>query len=185
MKIRLWQVSPYRNYDRLMFCGLNEWKAAGNTPEENGAAYDMVFEGEVPCEDLEHVFIYFNRNDDINRIYNGKPFRSMSVSDIVELLDANDDRSLGLYFCDRFGFAHVSGGFTLGSQPKKTRISKHELNLKIILEGDRYSLQIEEPVTGSTQDFSFPLGVEGDCADLCRILGTNVDSWVHLWKEES
>ena len=84
---------PNRNPDRLMFCGLNEWKAAGHTPEENGEAYDMVFEGEVPCEDMKHVFFYFNtrgHTEDLQR----KPFRSMSISDIVEVLD-EDNRSLG------------------------------------------------------------------------------------------
>lgn len=41
MKIRLWQVNTNRNPDRLMFCGLNEWKAVGHTAKENGEAYDI------------------------------------------------------------------------------------------------------------------------------------------------
>lgn len=63
--------------------------------------YDKVFEGSVDCASLEGVNAKFNT--DYPAGYRG---RSLSVSDIVEVMDAPETEP-GFYFCDSFGFKSI------------------------------------------------------------------------------
>ncbi len=62
-------------------------------------AYDVVFEGEVPCSDLEEVYCMFN----IERP-EGFTGRSLSVSDLVEVIEPGKST---FYFCDDIGFKKI------------------------------------------------------------------------------
>ena len=67
----------------------------------NPEIYDLVYESNVDCKNLEDVYAMFNLN-------HPEDFRghSLSVSDIVEV---NNGKSVadGFYFCDSFGFQKV------------------------------------------------------------------------------
>ena len=91
-------------YDRLE-------KLQGTT-DIDSTIYDKVFEGEVNCFTLEKLYEIFNREHPAG--YKG---RSMSVSDVVEIVDGMTGKSY-FHFCDSFGFKEVS------FEPDKTQISE-------------------------------------------------------------
>ncbi len=66
----------------------------------NSSIYDKVFSGEVDCNNLEDVYRMFNT--DHPKEYIG---RSLSVSDVVEIIDGDDK---GFYFCDNIGFEKIA-----------------------------------------------------------------------------
>ena len=69
-------------------------KANGKIPE---AIYACVYEGELEAKQLEDVFYILNCA--FPQDYRA---RSLSVSDVVEVLHSENDSSF--YFCDSFGF---------------------------------------------------------------------------------
>ena len=70
-------------------------------PEIDASIYDCVYEGKVDCKTLEDIFQKFNT--DHPEGYTG---RSLSVSDVVEVLDG-DDPGEGFFYCDSIGFKEV------------------------------------------------------------------------------
>ena len=73
-------------------------KSNGKMPEE---IYEMVYEGEVEAQTLEDVYRIFNCAQP-----NDYHARSLSVSDVVEVINAPDTSAF--YFCDSFGFKLVA-----------------------------------------------------------------------------
>lgn len=96
MNIRIYQINPGRDSDRLAFQGLDE--IGGNL---NSEIYDCVYEGDVDCKSLEGIFEKFNHDRP-----EGCEERSLSVSDIVEVIDS-ETVSPGFYYCDSFGFKAI------------------------------------------------------------------------------
>lgn len=95
MNIRIYQISLSRDTNRKAFCGLAE---AGY--KVDGSIYDMVWEGEVEdSATTEDIFTEFN-------IFRPASFtaRSLSVSDVVEILSENGSR---FYYCDTVGFQEI------------------------------------------------------------------------------
>ncbi len=117
MNIRIFQINLARDRDRLAFMDFDWLHRHLGFTEINRAIYDLVFEGEVNCSSLEDVFRMFNL--DHPEGYRG---RSLSVSDIVEVLDSHrnpdsdpeftkpefSDVKAGCYFCDSIGFRRLS-----------------------------------------------------------------------------
>lgn len=102
MKIRIYQVDPKRDRDKVCFMGMDALKKIQGNTKVNSAVYDSVFEGEIPCKTLEDVYAMFNRSPP-----QGYKARSLSVSDVVEIV-ADEKLKPGFYFCDNFGFRAVS-----------------------------------------------------------------------------
>ena len=100
MKIRVYQIDPERDKPNVKYLSLSN--ARNYAPGEiipDPQAYDMVFSGEVECQDEEDVYYLFN-----HEIPEGHAGHSMSVSDVLEI--RTDSGSKFLY-CDNIGFKPV------------------------------------------------------------------------------
>lgn len=98
MKLRIYQINgkraPFAMY--MVYSQMNE-----SIDPEN---YDLVFEGELKNrKTLEGVFCHFN--DDKNPRPRG--MHSLSVSDVVELVEPCGKTPAGFYFCDNIGFKRI------------------------------------------------------------------------------
>lgn len=116
MKIRIYQINFGRDEKRVSSQGLDELKDFQGTTDINSSIYDCVFSGNVECKGLEDVFQKFNTDHPTG--YTG---RSLSVSDIVEVIES-DDIKQGFYFCDRIGFKEVSFDSEKAEPYKENRI---------------------------------------------------------------
>jgi len=101
MDIRIYQVNHDRDKDNVGFMSYDTLPRFQGAQEPNPEIYDKVFEGLVDCSSLEGIYAKFNTDHPAG--YCG---RSLSVSDIVEVMEAPDTES-GFYFCDSFGFKSV------------------------------------------------------------------------------
>ena len=101
MKIRIFQINMGRDEKSEAFLGIDEREHVLNLSEINSSIYDCVFSGDVDCKGLEDVYQKFNIDHPDG--YNG---RSLSVSDVVEILES-EDVDKGFYFCDSIGFNKV------------------------------------------------------------------------------
>ena len=101
MKIRIWQIQEDLDSDHVLFADLDHLRKAGGKLVDS-RPYAMVFEGNVKENSLEGVFSRFNSG----RVPQNYFARSLSVSDVVEVVDA-DGLETGFYFCDRVGFCSV------------------------------------------------------------------------------
>ena len=97
MNIKIYQINLKRDQNRVAFSGTEFLKTCQGSSEINSAIYDRVYEGVVDCADLEEVFQTFNLNHP-----EGYKGRSLSVSDIVEVIDDNGHSTF--HFCDSIGF---------------------------------------------------------------------------------
>jgi len=103
MDIKLYQVNMDRDENRVAFDSLERLERFQGTAVPKSEIYDRVFAGEVDTNSLEGVFAIFNMRHPAG--YTG---RSMSVSDIVEVVSSDsEDIKPGFYFCDSFGFKEV------------------------------------------------------------------------------
>jgi len=96
-RCRIYQITPadsefvFRGYDSVTAKGLKA------PPAE---LYKVVFDGQLETDNLEDIFHMFNLAHP-----DGYCGRSLSMSDIVELYDA-DSRSF--HYCDTFGFTEIT-----------------------------------------------------------------------------
>ena len=98
MKLRVYQING-RRAPFAMYMGYS--RMSGSIDPEN---YDLVFEGELKNRrTLEGVFRHFN--DRKNKRPRG--MHSLSVSDVVELVEPCGKTPAGFYFCDSIGFKHI------------------------------------------------------------------------------
>ena len=116
MNIQIYQVNLGRDEKRIAFQGLDTLKKFQGTEEINSGIYDCVFSGEVDCNGLEDVFQKFNIDHP-----DGYKGRSLSVSDVVEVIDATDVNP-GFYFCDSVGFKTVEFDTDLAEPYKEEKI---------------------------------------------------------------
>lgn len=104
MLIKIFQINTDRDTNRIAFESFyNMQRYSGNT-KVDVSIYDKVFDGSVVCKDLEDVYHLFNVKHPVG--YTG---RSLSMSDVVEVVDSSDVSSVdkGFYYCDRFGFKKI------------------------------------------------------------------------------
>lgn len=83
MKIAIYQINMERDTDRVAFESLELMELYRGSKEIDSSIYDKVFDGEVDCDDLEEVYRTFNLE-----IPTGYAGRSLSVSDIIEVIDS-------------------------------------------------------------------------------------------------
>jgi hypothetical protein len=96
MKIVLYQIIPELDEKRLMYNSLEYiMKSCGD--KFPTLIYELVFSGDVEAKSCDDVWTIFNTN-----LPDGYKGRSMSVSDVLEIVDS-DNRSK-FFFCDSFGF---------------------------------------------------------------------------------
>ena len=100
MKVRIYQIAPELDAKHLMFRDMETILTQSNDkiPEE---IYEKVYEGELEAQNLEDVYRIFNCAQP-----NDYHARSLSVSDVVEVINAPDTSAF--YFCDSFGFKLVA-----------------------------------------------------------------------------
>lgn len=112
MKIKIYQVNMERDPNNVCFMSYDRLEKLQGTTDIDSTIYDKVFEGEVNCLTLERLYEIFNREHPAG--YKG---RSMSVSDVVEIVDGMTGKSY-FHFCASFGFKEVP------FEPDKTQISE-------------------------------------------------------------
>ena len=100
MKVRIYQIDFERDQKYICFRNLETVleRCGGVVPAEY---YDMVFEYEALSNSLERLFFIFNEAHP-----KGYKARSMSMSDVVEVIDPVHGSKF--FFCDAFGFKEVS-----------------------------------------------------------------------------
>lgn len=97
--VALYQINHERDTNRVRFESLASLEKLSIPFEPS--VYDKVFEGEVEADNLDELFEQFNADNRPGR----HRFRSMSVSDVVELKEADGSRRF--YFCDAVGFTEI------------------------------------------------------------------------------
>ena len=102
MKIRLYQLSK-DVYPHARFLPYSEALKAFRDDELPGAIYNLVFEGFVDCPDIEGVYTLFNVESE--KYYKG---HSLSVSDIVEVLNESYADEGKFYYVEPIGFKEIS-----------------------------------------------------------------------------
>ena len=117
MNVRIYQINMKRDTNNVAFMNYESLPKFQGSSEIDSSLYDKVFEGEVNCFTLEKLYEIFNLEHPAG--YKG---RSMSVSDVVEIIDGNTGKSY-FHFCDSFGFQKVD------FEPEKTQISDRFLSL--------------------------------------------------------
>ena len=111
MKFKIYQINTPRDDRGEKFIGFEDRKHFGLPAEVDGKIYDLVFSGEVDCKGLEDVYEMFNlRHPD------GYIGHSLSVSDVVEIIDAKELEP-GFYFCDNIGFRKIAFDSGLANVP--------------------------------------------------------------------
>ncbi len=102
MKIKIYQIDKDVDEYDVIFEGYNHTiRTAGKI---NPDIYRTVYEGDVKCETLEEVFVLFNSPEKPDYIGH-----SLSVSDVVEICDENENILGGCYFCDVLGWRKIEG----------------------------------------------------------------------------
>ena len=100
MKIGIYQIDWQMDLHNVMFMSHDYMTKATGSDKIDGDIYDLIWEGEVDCEDLDDVYRMFN----INKPENFKG-RSMSVSDVIEVYDP--DGGSRFWYVDSIGFKEV------------------------------------------------------------------------------
>ena len=145
MKVKIYQVNMERDENQVAFMGYDSLAKFQGSPDVDSRIYDKVFEGEVNCFTLEKLYQIFNTEHPAG--YKG---RSMSVSDVVEIVDGNTGKSY-FHFCDSFGFKDIT------FESNKTQLSERFCNCPrfafVLRNGNRHLFfHTEElPQTGGTR----------------------------------
>lgn len=102
MFIRIYQINLERDEKRV--CFLSHTSMTLHSGSLDSSIYDLVFTGDVECENLNEIFEMFN----IEHPY-GYKARSMSVSDVIEIVKDFDKTncSSDFFFVDSIGFKKV------------------------------------------------------------------------------
>lgn len=100
MIIKIWQIAYNKDINHAIFLNYeNAVKVNGGIRKD---IYDCMFVGKVKYKTLEEVYYMFNC--EMPETYIG---RSLSVSDVVEVIDDENTGLEGCYFCDSIGFKKV------------------------------------------------------------------------------
>lgn len=102
MIIKLYQVNKEKDVHKVMFESLEDTFTKLKSSVVDSSIYDLVYSGEVEAGTLDDVYAIFN-------VYRPEDYmgRSMSVSDVVEVIKGNDNVEPGYYFCDFYRFTKI------------------------------------------------------------------------------
>ena len=99
--IRIYQIDLERDHDSLAFKPYSSLSDRQHSPGIDPELYELVFDGSVEAQDIEDIYQIFNTEKP-----EGYEGRSLSVSDVVEIVKS-DDIEPGFYYCDIIGFKIV------------------------------------------------------------------------------
>ena len=104
LDIKIYQINSDRDFNRLKFLRYELLEKYQGSPDVNSGIYDKVWSGTVDAKTLEDVYQIFNVNHP--KDFTG---HSLSVSDVVEVIDKNNEfeNTSNFYFCDSFGFKRI------------------------------------------------------------------------------
>lgn len=190
MKIKIYQINMDRDKNKVAFVNSDSLSKFQGGSEIESGIYDLVFEGNVDCNNLEDVYKMFNLNHP-----HGYKARSLSVSDIVEVVESDKVKS-GFYFCDSFGYKEVT------FEPDKAKMSdvffemKDENKISVLLvQPDKYpkmieidsSLEAMQAVVGGDIEEYMPF--EDEVAIVCneegKILGLPLNRAIYAEPQET
>lgn len=104
MEIKLYQINSDRDRDNVAFLCYTDIEKVQGTDEIISELYDQVFEGSLEAKNLEDIFVKFSVGEErYSPSYMG---RSMSVSDVVEVISGGEEEP-GFYYCDNLGFEKI------------------------------------------------------------------------------
>lgn len=92
MNVRIYQINMKRDTNNVAFMNYESLPKFQVSSEIDSSLYDKVFEGEVNCFTLEKLYEIFNLEHPAG--YKG---RSMSVSDVVEIIDGNTGKATSTF----------------------------------------------------------------------------------------
>lgn len=105
--LTIYQINPRYDTERLRGLNAEQLKRKQqihDKPCVNFSVYDAVWSGSTSFADLDELFALFNAD--------GRPdatkYRSLSVSDIVEVTSHENRKLEGRWFCDSFGWRKLS-----------------------------------------------------------------------------
>lgn len=101
MKIKIYQIDADKDDNNVMFLSHDRIERYQGFNEIDSKIYNMVYEKNLECSNLEDVYMKFNVEHPQD--YKG---RSLSVSDVVEICESEKVEP-GFYFCDSIGFKEV------------------------------------------------------------------------------
>lgn len=100
-EIKIYQINLDRDNDGVAFEPYGSLAKYQDSPDVNAALYDKIFDGAVEASDIEDIYRIFNIEKP-----DGFEGRSLSVSDVVEIVKS-DDIKPGFYYCDSIGFKNI------------------------------------------------------------------------------
>lgn len=138
MNIQIYQVNLNRDKNNIAFMSYEQLPRFQGSQDVDSNLYDKVFSGEVECNNLEDVYVMFNRNHP-----NGYKARSLSKSDVVEII--GNDGTSEFHYCDSVGFKEVD------FEPEKATLSERFFDLSqrkntlsvLLVEPEKYPKMIE------------------------------------------
>lgn len=95
MQVRVYQINPDRDKNRVMYERLDDLAKYQGSPAVDASLYDRVLRADVDCDDLEQLYAMLNTTG--HPLHHGG---SMKVSDVV----VTDE---GAFYCDRMGFMAI------------------------------------------------------------------------------
>jgi len=110
VNIAIYQINYERDKNRVKFDSLKN--TAEHAEKVDPAIYDLVYEGNVDCKNLEDVFSMFNIEAPIT--HRG---HSLSVSDVVKIKENEANYLKGCFFCDSIGFEKIDFDTTQTHKP--------------------------------------------------------------------
>lgn len=104
MNIEIYQIDIDKDFEGVAFIGTFMLERR-NVKQIDFSIYDLVYQGNTACRNLEDVFEVFN-------LHHPKDYRghSLSVSDIVRVIGHKEIED-GYYFCDSFGWKKLDENF--------------------------------------------------------------------------
>ena len=149
MKLKIYQIDTEKAAN-LAFISYSVLKKISGSEIPDGNNYILVFEGEVDATDLEDVYGIFN--DDFPEDYMG---RSMSVSDVVEVVEQYGETEAGFYYCDTLGFERVEF-INPPVSPEKIRVLVIEPGKEPVLKEMKFELSELQKEVGGLIEIEYP-----------------------------
>ena len=148
MDIRIYQINGERDSNHVGFMGYDRLEKYQGSSNIDSKIYDLIYENAIEARNLEDIFRIFN-------IDHPKDFRghSLSVSDIVEVVDSNSVKS-GFYFCDSIGFKAVA--FDTRKCGRSERFNKENTYISIDEKIHNSANKISDNHSGSKKDLKTP-----------------------------
>lgn len=136
MRIKVYQIDRTKDTQEVCFEPLFTAQQKGGV---DPSIYKTVFYGDVEAEILEDIFRICNT--EAPGTYQG---HSLSVSDVVEILDDAPSLEKGCYFCEPMGFAKVDFDTSKCAEMTGDRvlyITPHHTPVEICIGNDLKSMQ--------------------------------------------